>query len=128
MPVYEYRCNSCGRKVTIYIQGFSEQPAATCPECGSPDVTRLPSRFSLRKGYQAVYEDILSDSQLVSGMERNDPRALAEWSRKMGDMTGETQPEYKDMVGRLERGESYEQVISDMQRETGMFSDEEGSE
>ena len=53
-----------------------------------------------------AYEGILSDDRLVKGLERNDPRALAEWSRRMSGETGEDmQPEYQDMVQRMEAGE-----------------------
>jgi len=33
VPIYEYRCRSCG-KTTEKLQGISEPPLADCPECG----------------------------------------------------------------------------------------------
>lgn len=58
----------------------------------------------MRKADKAIYEDILSDSQLVKGMLRNDPKALAEWNKRMS--RGEKPAlEYEDMVGRMEKGE-----------------------
>lgn len=103
MPVYEYWCESCGRVVSSYRQTFSE-PAPPCPLCNSTGLRRVFSTFSVQKTYRDVYEDILSDRQLTQGMLRNDPRALAEWSRKMscGD---ESTPEYEEMAERMERGE-----------------------
>jgi len=51
-----------------------------------------------------IYEGILNDSQLKKGMLRNDPRALAEWNRRMS--SGEkVAPEYEETVGRMEHGE-----------------------
>lgn len=32
MPIYEYKCVSCGKKVEK-IQKFSDPPLETCPEC-----------------------------------------------------------------------------------------------
>lgn len=32
MPIYEYRCESCG-KVFEFIQKFSDEPLTECPEC-----------------------------------------------------------------------------------------------
>ena len=115
MPVYEYRCNDCRRKIALYVKGFSQSPEVSCTACGSQNLTRLFSSFAIHKPDKAIYEDILSDSRLVRGMEENDPRALAEWSRRMGEGTGEIGPEYEDMMQRLEKGERWEEVISDMQ-------------
>ena len=104
MPVYEYRCNQCRRKVALYFRGFSESSAPTCPGCGSADLNRLFSTFAVRKTYTDTYEDILSDSQLTRGMLNNDPRALAEWNKRMSK--GEkVAPEYEDMVEKMERGQ-----------------------
>jgi hypothetical protein len=41
---------------------------------------------------------------------------MVEWSRRMGGTEGEKQPEYQEMVERLERGESYESVVPEMQK------------
>ena len=115
MPVYEYRCNNCRRKVSLYVRGFSEMPQPACDNCGSKDLTRLFSTFATLKTDKDVYEDILSDSQLVNRMMANDPRALVEWSRRMEGTEGEKSPEYEEMIERLERGERWDKVASDMQ-------------
>jgi hypothetical protein len=54
-----------------------------------------------------IYEDILTDNSLIRGMESNDPRALADWNRRMsrGQDTDNIEPEYRDVVERMERGE-----------------------
>ena len=120
MPVYEYRCNDCKRLITLYVRGFSEIAKADCTACGSENVTRLFSRFAIHKTYQDVYEDILSDKELVSGMIANDPRALAKWSRKMEGASGDDiGPEYEEMMERLDHGENWETVAADM-RESGV--------
>ena len=31
MPVYEFRCNGCGRKVTLTYKTYAEYDAATMP-------------------------------------------------------------------------------------------------
>ena len=40
MPVYEYKCESCGRVFEFFQQG-KETPI--CPDCGSINLTRLIS-------------------------------------------------------------------------------------
>ena len=103
MPIYEYRCNSCHRRVSILVRSFSDS-SVTCPDCGSIELNRLFSSFSVRKSDQDIYEDILSDKQLVRGLESNDPRALAEWNKKMS-RDEKVAPEYEEVVDKLEAGE-----------------------
>lgn len=33
MPIYEYRCSSCGTQKDV-MQKMSDAPLSTCPECG----------------------------------------------------------------------------------------------
>jgi putative FmdB family regulatory protein len=35
MPLYEYKCQSCGKKFEV-IQKFSDEPLTAHPECGGP--------------------------------------------------------------------------------------------
>ena len=41
MPIYEYRCNDCGKEFEELILGNEEN--ISCPECKSSKVTRLLS-------------------------------------------------------------------------------------
>jgi len=116
MPVYEYRCKNCRRKVSVLVKGFSGAGGVTCNFCGGQDLTRLFSTFATVRTDQDVYGDILDDSALVNRMMHNDPTAMVEWSRRMGGTEGEKAPEYQEMVERLERGESYESVMPEMQK------------
>ena len=118
MPVYEYRCNECRRKVTLFIRGFSEAVEPTCTECGSKNLKRLMSRVVVHKTYMDVYEDILTDRELVNGMMQNDPRAMAKWTQKMeGAASEDTTPEFKDMMHRMEKGEPWQKVMGEMQKQ-----------
>jgi len=105
MPVYEYRCNNCRRRVSVYLRNVATPPK--CPQCGSKDLSRLFSTFAVRGTYKDVYEDILGDNQLTSAMLHNDPRALAEWNKRMsrGMETGTEPSEYDEHLERMEHGE-----------------------
>jgi len=123
MPVYEYRCDDCRRRVSLYIRGFSESPEPVCTNCGGKNLTRLFSTFARLKTDKDVYENILSDSDLVKGMMANDPRALVEWSRRMEGTEGEKAPEYEEMMERMERGERWDEVASEMQERESASSE-----
>ena len=103
MPLYEYWCNQCRSKVTIYNRGFSSSQVAQCPDCGNTSLRRLFSTFSVRKTDRDIYDSILSDSQLVKGMTQNNPRALMEWNKRMS-RGEETAPEYEEMMKTMEGG------------------------
>lgn len=40
MPLYEYRCERCGKKTEV-IQSFREKPLKICPHCGKPGLKKL---------------------------------------------------------------------------------------
>jgi len=42
MPIYEYRCRSCGIEKE-YLQKLSDAPITDCPSCGQPQMTKLLS-------------------------------------------------------------------------------------
>jgi putative FmdB family regulatory protein len=113
MPLYEYRCNACRRRVTL-LRSFSDTSTPCCPECQSQDLSRLVSRVSVLKSEESRL-DSLADPSSLAGLDENDPRSVARWMRKMSQETGEDMgPEFDEMVGRLEAGESPEAIEESM--------------
>ena len=47
MPIYEYRCNSCKKRVSLLIRRITNPPMPVCSHCGSREMTRLLSRRAL---------------------------------------------------------------------------------
>lgn len=113
MPLYEYRCLNCHRRVTL-LRSFSDSSEPRCPECESEDLTRLISRVAVLRSEESRLES-LADPSGLSDLDESDPRSVARWMRKMGEETGEDMgPEFNEMVGRLESGESPEDVERSM--------------
>ena len=44
MPLYEYKCNTCGKNMELLLSNSKKSPA--CKYCNSKDLTRLLSTFS----------------------------------------------------------------------------------
>jgi putative FmdB family regulatory protein len=42
MPIYEYRCTSCGHELEA-LQKFTESPLVNCPSCRADALTKLVS-------------------------------------------------------------------------------------
>jgi putative FmdB family regulatory protein len=107
VPIYEYRCADCRRRVSLYYQTFSTAEGATptCPNCGSNNLSRLVSRVFQLKSEDAQLED-LSDPSSFGDLDENDPKSVARWARKLGQQMGEDLgDDWDEMVDRLEAGE-----------------------
>ena len=88
MPIYEYRCTACRRKVTVLTMRVSEAVDPVCEHCGSRDLTRLLSRFAMVRSEDARLDDLTSDAAL-GDVDESDPKSMARWMKKMGDELGE---------------------------------------
>ncbi len=56
MPIYEYRCSSCGAQKDV-MQKYSDAPLTDCPECGKATFSKQISAagFQLKgNGYYAT--------------------------------------------------------------------------
>ena len=114
MPIYEYQCPDCRRRVSIFFRSISQATDADvrCPHCDGERLQRLVSRVATPKSEDSRLDD-LADPSLMAGLEQEDPRALASFMRRMSDEMGEPMDaELQDVVGRLESGEDPSAVDS----------------
>ena len=88
MPIYEYDCGDCRRRVSLLVLRPSIAPAPTCPRCGSMSLTRLLSRFATVKSEDARLES-LADSSSFGDLDENDPGSVARFMKKMGKEFGD---------------------------------------
>jgi putative FmdB family regulatory protein len=113
MPIYEFSCNQCQNKLSVFVRSMSSPVNASCDRCGSSDLRRLISRVAVLKSEGDLAG--LDDESMMSGFDENDPKAMAAWARRMQRQMGEeVGPEFEEMVERLERGESLDDVDGDL--------------
>ena len=86
MPIYEYRCNGCGRTFAFLYGVSRDSRDPACPGCQGRDLARLISRVARVRSEDAVLED-LADPTRIGDME--DPRSLARWAKQMGSALGD---------------------------------------
>jgi putative FmdB family regulatory protein len=98
MPIYEYRCRSCGRKTQFLTLSVNAAVEPKCRACGGLDMVKLVSRVAIQRSEDSRLESLADPSQL-GGLDENDPRSVARWMKKMGKEMGE------------EAGEDFEQEI-----------------
>lgn len=119
MPIYEYGCYDCRKRVNIFFRSFAdlETKEAVCPRCGGTNLKRLVSRVAFVRSEESRLEN-LADPANLADLDEDDPRSLGRWMRKMGSELGEDLgDEFNEVVDRLEAGEdpeAIEQTLPDL--------------
>jgi len=118
MPIYEYRCHDCKRRVSIFWRSFSDlenrDAVPHCPRCNGTNLTRLISRVTVVRSEESHLDD-LADPGMLDGLDDDDPKSMARWMRRMSQEVGEDLgPEFDEVLDRLEAGESPEDIEAAM--------------
>ncbi len=92
MPIYEYRCRSCGHEFES-MQKVSDDPLRDCPACGQPELSKLVSAAGFRLKGGGWYE-----TDFKSGGEKK--RNLAGGAESGG---GEGKPSEKKTGGAADK-------------------------
>ncbi len=112
MPTYDFVCENCQQRFDVFLS-YSEygKKPVQCTHCGSDKVRRRMTKVRIAKSEESRMESMIDESAL-EGME-NDPKALGQMMKKMGNEMGEDlPPEFDDVVDRLEAGQSPEEIES----------------
>ena len=119
MPTYQYRCLNCRRRFDVFMR-YSEYGTKTvqCTHCGSEKVQRRIGRIRFARSEDSRLDDITDPSSL-DGLE-DDPKSLGRLMRKMknemgSEMDEDVGPEFDEVVDRLEKGQSPEEIEQALQ-------------
>ncbi|MCX7974777.1 MAG: zinc ribbon domain-containing protein [Candidatus Aminicenantes bacterium] len=88
MPIYEYRCQDCGKISSFLTLSVSQTIEPICARCGSSRMKKLVSRVAVFRSEESRLEN-LADPAKFGDLDENDPRSLAKWMKKMGRQLGE---------------------------------------
>jgi putative FmdB family regulatory protein len=130
VPIYEYRCHDCRRRVSIFWRTFSdaEGGAPVCPRCGGAKLARLVSRVRVVRSEESRLDGMAGFDDLPD-FDEGDPRSMGRWMRKMSrDMGEDLGPEFDEVVGRLEAGENPEEIEKSMPDLMGEGGEDFGGE
>lgn len=126
MPVYSFVCEECGVNFSRHLS-YEDYGAArlNCPKCGSGQVRRRIGRVRMLRGEGGDLANLDDPGDLAE-----DPRAMARMMREMSNDMGEEMPaEFDEVVDRLEKGQSPEDIereLPDLGMGDGMGGDEIG--
>jgi putative FmdB family regulatory protein len=84
MPVYDYRCNHCGRQAALFYKSYKDYDRAThtCPHCGSTDMTRLISRVAIAKPGKDYAN--MTSNEMLSVLEGGNTGEVGQMMRDLG--------------------------------------------
>ena len=107
MPIYEYHCADCSRRVSLLVMRISDPEAPRCPRCGGEQLTRLMSRFVTLRSEDDRLESLADPASSATWTSKN-TRSVARWMKKvgneMGDDAGEDWDEMVDEAVDQEEG------------------------
>ena len=115
MPTYPFVCLDCTRRFEQFLT-FQEydQKKAKCPHCGSRSVRRRMTRVRLLRSDESRADSLGSDLDGMGAL-ADDPRAMGQALRRMGQELGEDlPPEFDEVTGRLEQGEDPETIAGSL--------------
>jgi putative FmdB family regulatory protein len=115
MPTYDFICQNCSQRFEVFLT-YSEygKKAVHCAHCGSDQVRRRMTRVRIARSQGSRADEMESELGGLEGME-DDPKALGKMMRKMGNQMGEDlPPEFDEVVGRLESGQSPEEIEKEL--------------
>jgi putative FmdB family regulatory protein len=123
MPTYDFICNDCNQRFDVFLT-FAEygKKTVTCTLCGSKNVRRRMTKVRIAKSEESRMEAMADDFSGFEGLEE-DPRAMGKMMRKLGrEMGEELPPEFDEVVDRLEKGQSPEEI----EKEVPSLSEDSG--
>lgn len=105
MPIYEYECGDCRRRVSLLILNIHNPPPLRCPRCGGDDLTRLLSRFARVRTEEERLER-LADPSTLGDLDEEDPQSVRRWVKRMGkDLGDELGEDFEPMMDEALSGE-----------------------
>ena len=113
MPTYDFLCNDCAQRFDVFLT-FSEygRKPVVCPHCHSRNVRRRMTKVRIAKSDSSRMDSLADDFPGLEHLDDN-PKAMGRMMRKMGKEIGEDlPPEFNEVVDRLEKGQSPEEIES----------------
>ncbi|MEW6376028.1 MAG: zinc ribbon domain-containing protein [Thermodesulfobacteriota bacterium] len=88
MPIYEYRCEDCGRISEFLFIKTEEIFVPQCKRCKSKKMSRVLSKVRVIRSEESRMES-LADPSKWGDLDERDPKSMAKWMKRMGKELGE---------------------------------------
>jgi len=87
MPIYEYVCQNCGKRINFLVLN-KDTFFPKCNKCESTDLRRIMSRFASVRSEESRMES-LADPNKWGDLDENDPKSMVKFVKKMGRELGD---------------------------------------
>ena len=102
MPLFEFRCKSCGKRFTALVGMIANSAQSACPSCGGSDLAKLVSRFATARSEEEMLES-LADPDRAGDLD--DPSNMRRFVKEMGKELGEDMgDEFEEYLREAEEG------------------------
>ena len=116
MPIYEYRCEACGKMSEFLLIKTDEVFTPQCKRCNSKKMTRVLSKVRVIRSEESRMES-LADPSKWGDLDEKDPKSMAKMMKRLGKEFGE------------ELGEDADRMVDEaMEEEMGTKEGEESEE
>lgn len=105
MPIYEYRCEACGKISEFLLMRIDEEFTPECKRCKSKKMSRVLSRVRVLRSEESRMEG-LADPSKWGDLDENDPKTMAKWMKRMGKELGEDVGDVDQMMEEAMQEES----------------------
>jgi len=97
MPIFEYRCEACGKISEFLLIRTDETFIPQCKRCKSKKMTRVLSKVRVIRSEENRMES-LADPSKWSDLDEKDPKSMAKMMKKLGKEFGEELGEDADQM------------------------------
>jgi putative FmdB family regulatory protein len=97
MPIYEYRCEDCGKISEFLVMSHDDTFTPQCNRCKSKKMSRVLSRVRVLRSEESRMES-LADPSKWGGLDEKDPKSMAKWMKRMGQELGEDAGDMDEMM------------------------------
>ena len=88
MPIYEYRCEDCGKISEFLLMSINEKFTPHCKRCKSQKMSRVLSRVRVLRSEESRMEG-LADPSKWGDLDESDPKSMAKFMKRIGKELGE---------------------------------------
>jgi putative FmdB family regulatory protein len=89
MPLYEFRCNQCGKVFTFLVGVVANNTDPYCPRCGSTQLTKLISRIRAHLSEETRLDNLASSFENLDISDNPSPRELRSVMRRLTSALGD---------------------------------------
>jgi len=105
LPIYEYICHNCKKKVGIFMRQNAIQQDPACPACGGTGLRRIISSFAVVKSTATVHEESGEPGPGMSADYYKDPRNIGRsLAQQFKNMNMEIPSEIRESIDKAREG------------------------